>query len=127
MSTRRPADVPDDGSPAVEADIDSLDPASQAVEDEAKRLADNELAFKLFSAETARLEAYGPLLDTLFAARGFPVLGGNDQTLAASNQANLDPGLKRAAKATALAVLGDVRRIADRHCGFDDEDQGEQD
>src|SRR5690242_1723177 len=118
MSTRRPADVPDEGRPAVKADTEELDPDEvfEAAESEAAKLASNDLAFKVQAAETKRIEAYGPLLDTVLAARGFPVLGGSDQTLAASNQTNLDTSLKRAAKVAALAILADITRIAAKHC-----------
>ncbi len=70
---------------------------------------------------TARLEVYTEAAKTLLAARGFPVLGGGDTSLSASNQENLDRTIKRECKRTLLAILDDMRRIADSAASCDEE------
>lgn len=70
---------------------------------------------------TARLEVYTEAAKALLAARGFPVLPGNDTSLSASNQQNLDATIRRACKQTLLAILNDMKRIADSAASGDAE------
>ena len=83
--------LPDDPAPRTAEDEPGADPAFDDAEDElaARR-------WRAFQRDrTARLEVYTQAAQVLLAARGFPVLGGGDATLSASNQENLDAALKR--------------------------------
>jgi hypothetical protein len=99
-----------DPTPGPPIDEDEL---VEAIEAEAEEMGEEVDLVEAYSAQTERLTAYAELIKTLLASRGFPALGGGDATLSASNQENLDAGLKRATKRAALAILRDVERIAD--------------
>ncbi len=108
-----------DPSPSPIDPADSGDPPDEmldAIEDEADDPDDDAELIASYAADTERIAAYAELLKTLLAARGFPVVGG-DTTLAASHQADLDSSIKRSAKTAILAVLADVRRIANGTSG----------